>query len=333
MTTVADAAANAQSPIAAPLAVGVGVIADQQVITFTKYVRVVLPLDGFVFWVRADQLTPSALFGAGAFNGPTFNQNPEIATGAATITVKGSLHYTSVNNQDADATYTRNKVVFTSLEEIEDLSEIAPTIAYIGEFDGTRFHFSARSSYYQQAGLHHYVGDAVYSTMDTQIIDDPGTFDTSNVIVSNSLPIFLALNKYFPVFPAYLVPDNLPPPYASIDVQPEGTMGIQAFPDFDLESSSAQLCRDRVKITLYGCRNYTAQDYLQYLFANSVDYDNFGLLNIPVVRDVRQTQVELSIIAQKKTIDLEISYYQVRVRDIAVQLITSAFCALTLENT
>ena len=211
MTTVADAAANAQQPIAAALAAGVGIISDQQEVTFTKYVRVVLPLDGYVFWVRADQLTQSGLFGAGVFNGPLFDQQDEIGTGANELTVKGSIHYMTQNVQDSDANYSGNRMVFTSLNEIEDLSEIAPNVYYFGEFDGKRFHFSSRSPYYQQSGLYHYVGSAVYSTMDTQIIDDPRMLDTRNVIVSNSLPLWLRLNKYCPVFPAFLVPDNLPP--------------------------------------------------------------------------------------------------------------------------
>ena len=332
MATVADAAANAQLPIASALAAGVGVISAEQEITFVKYVRLVLPLDGFVFWVRADQLNSSALFNAGAFNTYAYNGQDEVLTGANEVTVKGSLHYATDNSQEPEQSYSANRVVFTATEEIEDLSAIAPNVYYIGDFNGLRFHFSKRSSYYEQSGLHHYVGDAVYSTMDTQIVDDPRLLDTKNVIVSNSLPIWLQLNKFFPVFPAYLVPDNLPPPYAAIHIPPDGTQAVQPFPAIGPDGSSTQLCQDRVRVIMYGCRNYTAQDYLQFVLQNSIDTDDYGLLNMPVVQDMHQPQVELSAIAQKKVIEFKISYNQSRMRDIARQLITSAFCALITEN-
>ncbi len=57
--------ASAKQNIAAALAGGVETLSLQQEITFTQYVRLVLPLDGFVFWVRSDLLTASALFSYG----------------------------------------------------------------------------------------------------------------------------------------------------------------------------------------------------------------------------------------------------------------------------
>ena len=44
------------TPIGADLQTGVEAISIQQTVTFTKYVRLVLPLDGYVFWVAAPLL-------------------------------------------------------------------------------------------------------------------------------------------------------------------------------------------------------------------------------------------------------------------------------------
>ena len=38
------------------LAAGVDMLSIQQEITFTRYIRLVLPLDGYVFWVKADMV-------------------------------------------------------------------------------------------------------------------------------------------------------------------------------------------------------------------------------------------------------------------------------------
>ena len=58
-----------QDPISTPvhdaLVAGVDVLAGPQEITFTPYVRIVLPIDGFVFYVNAALATPAVLATAG----------------------------------------------------------------------------------------------------------------------------------------------------------------------------------------------------------------------------------------------------------------------------
>ena len=335
MATAEEAAALGNTPIGADLQTGVDAISLNQTITFTKYVRLVLPLDGYVFWVKADMVGPSALYNAAAFNKAAFNQSQKTLIAAPTLVAKGSLHYASETRQDEAESYVVNRVVFTSEQEIQDLNEIAPDVLFIATFDdGVRFAFSSRSSFYRQADLWHYVGQAVYADMDTQIIDSMAGFDSRNVIVSNSLPAWLALNNYNPgygfgnpslkLYPSFLVPDNLPPPYAAVHVAPETTRGLAMAPHLGKGQSHSQLCAERVRITLWGTRNFNALDFVDCVNQYTLDTGNFGLMGTPVMRDEKRTQAELLTIAMKKTVDFDISYQQTRINTIARKIISQA---------
>ena len=171
--------------------------------------------------------------------------------------------------------------------------------------------------------------------METQVVDDPRSLNTRDVVVSNSLPLWLALNGYQPatggfgnpgltLYPSFLLPTNLAPPYAAVHIPPENTRALTGAPRISRDSSHTQLCADVVKITMFGMRNFNALDFLDCVLQRSLDYDEFGIMNMPVVRDEKRTQSELNAIAQKKSLTFEISYYQNRMNDIARQLILSA---------
>jgi hypothetical protein len=330
--STADEAAFAKSPLASDLAAGVDSISSFQEITFTLYKQLILPLDGYRFWVKADIISPSALYNSLLFNRVAFNAVPKITAQASTLTVKGSLHYATDTRQEEAETYAANRVVLTSEEEVQDLSAVAPGMLWIGEFDGLRFAFSSRSSFYKQADLFHYVGFAVYADMATQIIDSPTSFSRSQ-IVSNSLPAWLALNSYFPpygisnpgiaLYPSFLVPDNIVPPFASVHVQPDGTRALASAPRLSSNLSHSQLCADRVRVTLWGTRNASAADFVDAVYQYSTDVGVIGIMNMPVPRDEKRTQAELMTIAQKKVVDYEVSYNQNAMRDVARQLITT----------
>ncbi|HET8687074.1 MAG TPA: hypothetical protein VFM18_10470, partial [Methanosarcina sp.] len=147
-------------------------------------------------------------------------------------------------------------------------------------------------------------------------------------IATNSLPIWLALNGLMPVYPAFLAPTNLRPPYATVSI-PE-TLPIQAAPYIDNTSAHWQLVQDKVKITIYGERNNDALDFQDYVFQNSLDTENFGISNMPIIKDEVRTQSELGILAIKKSFELEINYYQNRALQVARQLITSALCSFSV---
>lgn len=323
MSTVAEMV-GAPGPLAASLQAGVDTISQNQTVTFTRYLRLVLPLDGFLFWVKASILAPSAVIGASPIGLPWINQGPSVATPATTLTVPGSMHYTTIQQQDESVDRSLHRMVFTAEKPITDFGALGPNEMYLATFDGVQFSFSQRSMYYQQAGLHHYTGDGIYSNMASQIIDDPGGFDSGSLVVSNSLPFWLMQTAQCPVYPSFLIPDNLVPPYISAHIEPSQTRAMQMAPYIDQTGSHWQLAFDRVRLTLYGLRNNQALDFLDSVL-NSIGPDGatVGLMNSPIVRDEKATQVELGILAMKKTIEFEVSYFQQRVRDIAIQYILS----------
>lgn len=335
MPTVEEAASvHPNTQVNATLVSGERLIGLSQVIEFTRYIRLVLPLDGYVFWVRADLVSASAIFNTSRFNTSGYNVAPEITTPAAILRAHGSLHYATDQLQQPDLTFAKNSVIFTSEVEVEDFNTVSPAVMYLGIFDGIRFSFNSRQNFQKQnAGIYHYRGDAVYSDMETQIIDSISSFDTRNVIVSNSLPLWLGLADVtpypnlgglpLPLFPSFLVPANLPPPFAAVHVTPEGTRAIQAIPFIARDGSHYQLAADKVIITLYGTRNFDAMDFIDYVFQYSLVTDLIGIMNMPIVSDAKKPQSELNVIAMKKTIEFEVSYYQSQIRDLARQLILS----------
>lgn len=350
-------AAVAPSLLGGPLAAGVRLISSDQRVRFDLYVRLVLPLDGYVFWVKAESVSDSALVNAGRVNAFALNSPSTDAVPARHFEAQGSLHYATETRQDEAATYSMNRVVFTALEAVQDLNAVGGELLYIAEVDlpqpgdgeppatttPIRFAFSTRGSYYKQANLWHYRGDAVYSTMDTQVVDDPRTLANLQ-IVSNSLPAWLAFNQYAPawpvpverppivLYPSYLLPNNLVPPYGVIHIQPADTAAEQSQPYLDPVTSQFQLASDNVVLTLYGANNDAAQSMLYALMQYSFDTEKFGITNMPVVRDEKEIQSELNAIAQKKRVPFTVSYNQGTMRDVARQLIISCVPTIYIDN-
>jgi len=154
------------------------------------------------------------------------------------------------------------------------------------------------------------------------------------LIVSNSLPAWLALNSYKPfygfgnpgvvLYPSFLSPENIDPPFATVHVVPEGTRALASAPHIGQTTSShSQLSSDTVRITLWGLRNAQALDFIDCVNQYSTDMGVIGIMNLPIVRDEKRTQSELGTLAMKKIIDYEISYHQNRVNTVARQVIKS----------
>jgi hypothetical protein len=306
MASVADSLGLTNTQLAGVLAQSVDAISQSQTVAFTKYVKKVLPLDGYVFWLKGE-----------------------------TISVKGSLHYASQRVQEEDATYASNTVLFTATQEIQPFNDINPQTMWVALYAGMQFAFSSRGSFYEQSGLYHYSGTAVYSTLATQLIDDPTTLLSYEPIVSNSLPVWLTVGAYSPVwlqppnpgltlYPSFLSPQNYAPPYGTVHIEPGMTEAMQAAPYIDSNSSHFQLAKDHVKITLYGVSNATALTFVDAVMQYSVDTDVIGIMNMPIMRDGKKPQSDIQAIAMQKIIEFDISYYQTRVNQIARQLITKA---------
>ncbi len=228
-----------------------------------------------------------------------------------------------------------NKVIFTSENPInEEFSGIDDAHILIGQYGLLKFAFSNRENFYERAGIWHYVGDAVYPHMESQIIDDPGALDTKALIVSNSLSLWLGLNNNapfygfgntIPLYPSYLVQPNIRPPFGTVHIYPETTQAIASAPVIGFRSAHSQLMRERVRIVMYGVANDYAMTFVDAVNQYSSDYNYFGMMGVPsAMADEKVEQNELSIIAQKKSIQFDISYYQNSVRDIARQIIGQA---------
>jgi hypothetical protein len=332
-----------ETQLASGLHQGVETLSLTQEVTFTRFQRLILPLDGFVFWVKADLIAPAAMLGHLVFGQTTIGKAPAVTAAAAVQQVKGSFHYATDLEQREDRYVAVNQVIFTAEEEIQFLNEVAPDELWIAEYSGLKFAFSGRGSRYLQADLFHYHGHAVYSTMLNQLIDKLDGLDLSPV-VSNSLPLWLALGQVAPIYPAevlvpatatypsFLSPLNLIPPYVTVHVDETTTRARQAAPVIDNNLSHYQLATETVRLTLWGFRGNEALDFQDYVLQYSLDTDDFGISNMPVMRDLKETQPELGFIGMKKSFEIEINYYQARVNDIARQTVTQCIPGITLPG-
>ena len=331
MATVSETT-GAKPQLASGLADGVNTLSANETVPFTLYIKMVLPADGYVFWVNATLLNDSAIYNALTYNLGEYNKNaPPLPQ--RVIQIKGSFHYNTEMHQLEDRVTAYNHIAFTSESPIQDLNLVGPNLMYIGNYQGERFGFSRRENYYKQADLYHYRADALYSVMTSQIIDSMTGFDVNNLIVSNSLPIWLTLNQYFTIYPSFLALQNLQPPFATAHIEPSDTQAIGQSPFIDTESNPWLLTKDRVRITMYGINNNEAMNFQTYVYDFITNNESvMGLMNIPTLRDEKMTQPEFGIIAQKKTIIFEVSYYQNTVNNIVKKLITSAFCSFNVVS-
>jgi hypothetical protein len=295
--------ASSQAQLYGALRDGLDTLDLGQEITFNAYTRVVLPVDRYVFW------------------------SPTVP-----LCILGSLHFSQTTQQNADETYGMATVLFTSKEKVTQFTGQTNTL-YIATANGFRYAFSEQQGFYSQAGLWHYFGHSIPPAMLSMLLDDPGSIDPAQAVTDNSLALWIALNNYpalypdffsndIPLYPAFMIPANLTPPYGAIDVQE--TRALQSAPYLDANRNHYQLCADRVQITLYGLQHNAALDFQDCVNQYSVFTGNFGIMNMPVVRDVQRTLPELQTLAQKKVIDFEVSYTQARVNKVARQLIESA---------
>jgi hypothetical protein len=311
MVTVNEAANNAKGQLAAELAAGVNFLSENTQVQFLLYRKLVLPLDGFVFWIRDNLTLPT---------------QPIVRTLPDSSMIAGSLHYSTELAQDEDATIAYNTIVFTALTPIDLFQDLDPKYLYLATYQGIRFAFSSHGKYYQQAGLWHYMGVAVTSLTDIQIIDDLADLPTE-LILSNSLPIWLAMYDYVPpypgfrcpfvLYPSFLVPQNESPPYGSVHI--ERTEALAEIPFLGRRLSSYQLAKETVKVTTYGATNLAANTFLNFVIQYSRDWNFIGLRNMPIIHDLHREQAELQVLTQKKEITFEINYLQTAVRDVARQ--------------
>lgn len=304
MPSLDELAEATGSQLSGVLQSAVETISSGQEISFRLYVRQVLPIDGFVYWVNAAIIAPQELARMNIL-------------APLTATIKGSLHRQVVTEQSESLSRDVNNIIFTPIEKADDFNVEDPNAIYLGEYEGTQFAFSRMESRYTQSGIYHYRGMAILPTMRSQIIDSPDDISDEQII-SNSTPIWLALKQFATVYPSFLVPSNLKPPYIAADVR--STTPLQVAP-LVYNGVRYQLAQDSVRVTLYGFSNQNALDFVDFVVEEALDGDKFGVTNIPVVSDAKSNQVEINALAKKKTVDFDVNYYQATTREISRQLI------------
>lgn len=307
------------------LQVGIDALTKNQTIDFQRYTRAVLPLDGYVFWIK-DANTP-------------------------VNSVDGAFHYSVVQQQNDDETIGKNSVVFTTQAQIQGFNNASDSQVWIASFEGIRFAFNGRKSLSAQAGTYHYYGEAINPVMASQIIEYPnyfsgfinqslfnnsqyntptlGALNLGDVIATNSLPIWIGLKAAVQIYPAMLVPSNLTTPYGAVDIT--NTTAMQSTARYDALGNRWQMMRETAKITFYGLRNNEVLDFLDFVLKYVLNYDAIGITNIPVPVDEKRGQSELGILAQKKSIEFEVCYYQARMAIAAQQQILQAIPSFTFQ--
>jgi hypothetical protein len=318
MPTASETLGN-QSQLESTLDSGIASISQGEQVQFQKYTKFVLAPDSYVFWIATAQ----------------------------TMTISGSLHYATDRVQEEDQTIATNQVLLTSESEITQFNLVSPTEMWIGAWPTgavpLQVAFAQRGAYYEPANVWHYSGFAVYPALSAQIVSSALDLP-QGPIVSNSLPIWLAQTTFasttVPVYPSFLVPDNIVPPYVVAHIEPSQTQALGAFPLVgpwpgttipDSGASplhwlaSSQLMRDEVTLTLYGFTNQMALQYFESLIEASADgVAPFGFANSPAISDAKRTQPEIAALAQKKTIQISANYYQGAAEVIARRLMLSA---------
>lgn len=299
-----------QRQIFGALSDGLQVLDLDQTVQFYRYSRVVLPLDGYVFWIKS---TP--------------------------LEVQGSLHYAQDIQQNEDETYGLGTIQFTTKEEVVEFSTAPTNTIYVAQHGDFKYAFSQQNGFYRASGFFHYFGNSIPPALLSQLVDVPEKAPNPKLaVVSNSLPLWLALNQYSSpfydqffndafrsktvVYPAFIVPPNLTPPYVVASI--ESTTAIQPVPLLDRTRNHYQLAQDTVRITMYGLNSDEALDFMDCVLQYSQETGAFGLQNMPIVVDGRRTQPNIEAIAMQKFIEFKVDYYQSRVADVARQLITEA---------
>ncbi len=294
----------------------------QLTLTFQQYVRQTISQDGYVFWVLAGQ----------------------------TLTATGSLHYATSQEQEEDQTLGVNAITFTSEQQIAEFNAIADGVLWIADWvtpggNTIQIAFSRQGPYFPKADLWHYNGFAVYPALASQLVASVSDLP-AGPIVNDSLPIWLSLPQSLkatpgsqastaPVYPSFLVPSNIVPPYIVAHIEPGSTKALGSFPilswpgtpnpDTALQLMSAsQLIQDAVRLTFYGFNNQQAIQYLQALVDYSQNTDAFGFMSSPAFQDEKRTQSEITALAMKKTLSFRASYYQSTSDAFARRLILSA---------
>lgn len=295
---------NIPPDLAGVIAQGIEYLSNAAEYTFTRFDKFVSPIDGLVYWI--------------------------LSPGVPALTVKGSFHITADQQQNVADSKTFSQVWLSTQQEIPQFRNDGGDSLYCGVVGGRRYAFNSQGKYYTQANVFHYSGDILYPTMETQFVNSPADV---TLTVTNSLPVWLA-NPLpgVPIFPAYLVPKDQPPPYITAFIPPEKTETLALGVRRSALDNPDLLARDEVVLNLVGLSNAQTFQYLKvlqdYLRGN---VDGVGMAEPFNVHDDHETQTAFSLLAKRKRVILSANYYQKSVVNVARGLILTAYISITSE--
>lgn len=278
------------------LSEGVAKLSNGERVIFTRYVARILPSDGYKFWVNASLL------------------DDEVEP--FTLSIAGSFHSAINQEQNEDDTPAVTSILFTTTYEIAEMQLVDSATIWIGEHAGSRFSFTRRGKYFAEAGQYHYFGDAILPRMESQIIDDLDDLDLEDTIVSNSLPVWLDIDNTIDIYPSYLIPTNLPPPYIAVDI--DNTESITAGFTIDNDGNFDSPQKEKVSLTFFGFNRRKAAEFLNTVNQYCMSTDEIGIINTPVVNDEKAPQSDFNVIAQKKKAVFWVNY-RLSVMDLVVR--------------
>jgi hypothetical protein len=138
----------------------------------------------------------------------------------------------------------------------------------------------------------------------------------------NYVPPYPGFICPLPLYPSYLVTDNLSPPYGSVHI--EDSECIELGSVFGPRLQQSQLVKEKVRVHLYGADNLMASNFVAFVEQYSLDWMKLGLSDSPAIRDIKLAQPEFKILAQRKQVEFNINYRQNVVRDEFRQFIEHA---------
>ncbi|MXV44326.1 hypothetical protein GS501_04605 [Saccharibacter sp. 17.LH.SD] len=306
------------TPLSAALKAGLSDISYNQRVSFKQFRRVILPSDGFVFWVAC----------------------------SPAIDVYGSLHIRHQATQEEWQSFDKGTVTLTTRDDVRPFynKEHEVDHLWIGSYDTIKFSLSTQETHYAQAELQHYDGTILPPVLVHQLIETEAELDGRSPIVSNSLPFFLAMKhdtnpalawcawpQNIPVFPSFSVPNNQPPPYVSVH-NDEDSLQATHMGAVDITGTSTDtLVQERVRLHFVGLNHQDASTILTFIPRWALlNWGKMGVLNTPVLRDDKQPLADLNTLASLKRADIDVMYSQHAARSVAFQTIQSA--KLTLQS-
>jgi hypothetical protein len=129
----------------------------------------------------------------------------------------------------------------------------------------------------------------------------------------NYVPPYPGFTCPLPLYPSYLVDDNLPPPFGAVHI--EDTECIEMGSAYGPRLQQSQLVKEKVRIHLYGADNLMASNFVSFVEQYSLDWMKLGLSDSPAIKDLKLPSPEFKILANRKMIEFNVNYRQNVIRD------------------